>query len=800
MTRTGPRPARRATVRRAAALAAALLAAGALVATAAAPARAQSLDTEAIDRALAEGYLAEPADPDSLRVLFGTLKVKNPRNFRVEAGLALAEAAAALRDDDEAAAGRAYEAGEKAASLNPDHRLSQRAAGLGALVAGRIAKKRRDRKQLLERAVRSFDRAAERPSPERWLDTYWKARALLLLGDEAGAAKAAAQAGMLLDEEAPGALGAGGKARAKALTTALVGRARASAGNFAGAAEELRRAVEAAPDDLALRVELGLMLERTGASGEAAKELAAALAAPLSGPAALPVRHRREAARALARLEVAAGAESASLAAIEPYAATTTALAGDLALRAALRRVKGDLDGALEDARAALRRDSFCVEAWATRAEVILARPAPAAGRAAAELEEALAAAQSAAAFEPRSPERADLLSRALGAAGRDADAAAAAARAKELAAARDALRAQGKEHSADTAVRDARRYLADGRAEEALEAAAHALAADPSDGLAEVARAQAHLGLVPPKTVEARAAAAAVAARFPSAHGAHVLEAEAALLAGDQTAARAAAEKALRLEPESVAARRILTGGAEAPGAEQKRKLPPELADAARRLQSADPLERANAAHALTADPAGLDLVVAQVERDPDPFVVGVLANLLAEKGERRAAQTLMRIFHALPISQTIARGRVLRALGRVGDPSVLPEVLSAILGGQVESAESGHAAVLSLLSGLDEMGSILFQRELVESEDGLRRTLAPVLAEHILKDRLEKAQADATDAAALLGHVRIGLLLVLFVAGYARVRFWQKERQLEKLADAQRDRTTRRVRKDVE
>jgi len=777
---------------RALSLTATLLCAALLLA---APARAQapagtaeSLD--ALEAALASAYTAEPIDPVALRSQFESLKVRQQRNFRIEAGLAMAEATIALRDEDEGAALRAKEAGEKASALNPDNRLARRAQGLGNLAFGRFSRRIRDRQAILEKAVKAFDIVADRPTPERWLDVYWKARALVNLGRGADAVKAAGQALVLLDEPEPGALGAGGVPRAKALVLWIKARGLATDGAMGAACETLRAALEIDPKDPVILAQLGLFLAQDGDPEEARAALDAALTAFEAEPASGSKRLRDDVRMAFARVEVARAATDTAraLGAIEPLVATRTAHAEPIALRGALRRLAGDMVGAEADAADALRRDGFTVEALATRAEISLARSAPGAGTASASVRDALEAAETAAALEPRRARRHALLARALAAAGRSSDAEAAAARARALT---DAA-ADGVVAPPALASRMAPALLEQERAEEALEAATRALAEDPLDGRAQVVLARAHLAIVPPRTAEARAAAAALTTRFPKVHDAFTIAALAALIANDAAGARAAAEQAIRLEPRDDAASRILTGATEGPAegaGAVTRKLPPALLEASRRLSAQSPIVRADAALELAEDPAGIDLLIAQIERDPDPYVVGCLANALAAKKERRAASTLKRMYYALPEMQIIARSRVLRALGQVGDPAALPDVLSAILDGQGESG-AGHAAVLSLMSGLDEQGAILFQRELVESPDPLRRALAPVLAEHLLEDKLAKVEADGRAPGGLLDIVRWSLSALLALTVYVRIRFLQKERTIEKLASAQHSR----------
>jgi hypothetical protein len=713
-------------------------------------------DQQAIEQSLDALYAPEPGDVEQAMARLEAVRLRRAKDMRIEAGLAMGSAILGARRGDQALVEKSVHRAELAVSQNQS-RMVEAALGLTSLLAGRMEQRKRERERHLASAVRAFEAAAASAiggGAGRWLDLYWKALALRELGKAEEATRALRDATSIT----PSAFGA--------FVYGALGRTLAERGALREALDAFAAARALATTHTAVALEVADSLVRLG---EYEKALAA-----LEESAAGDER----AAELRARIEIALGkpvpGPGGAQSLIDARAGAADAPAELLALRAELRRLAGDAAGAAADATAAMKRSSLVPLALATLAELALAQGAT---------ETALARAQAAAGLDPREPGRLDLLARALGQAG-DREGAAAATRRKEaLEAAIAAARADGRELRARTLELAAAARLDENRYEETLDLAEKLLKEDPTDGAALLLKLRAALGAG--RAGDARSAAKALTGRFPDLHDLHALAAEAAQLEGDRGAARAAAEAALKLEPSDARALKLVGAGAG-----EEVHLPPELEEAAAQLGSPDPLTRAAGAERLMAHPDGMNVVLRHLERETDPFVVGAIAKALGIRHEKRAVPALCRHLETLPPSQVIARARVIRALGRIGDPAALARVLEAALSGEAEIDAAGASAVGTIVGNLDEGAAIRFQRELLESQSEVRRALAPVYADKILASSVAREEARGDPAREVIRWARVGLVAALALALVLRYRLFLRQARLATLARAARKR----------
>jgi HEAT repeat protein len=231
-----------------------------------------------------------------------------------------------------------------------------------------------------------------------------------------------------------------------------------------------------------------------------------------------------------------------------------------------------------------------------------------------------------------------------------------------------------------------------------------------------------------------------------------------------------------------------VTTGG-------HRASVPAALEEAVRGLESADPVVRARSATQLCGAEAGLDLVLAQIEREPEPYVVGCMAMRLGEKVDKRAAPVLCRVLETLPRGQDIARARIVRALGQLGDGAALPAVLDAALTGGPAVRPASANAITELMAGLDDAGSVLFQRSLMESSDQFKRALAPTFAKRAVEAGNARRGNEAGDPAGkVFLALRVALVLALAGAIAARWRAYKRALAL-KSASAPSARPRRRA-----
>lgn len=705
----------------------------------AAPVDAGATDLELLEAALAELYAPETPDLDEIMRRLDALKVKRSRDARVEVGLAMANALAGERRGDLDLIARSVRRAELAAATNRSP-LVQSALGLTALVGGRTARSERDRERYFAVAERALDvasRADETPEDRkrRWLDLYYRGLALAGLGKREAAIECLGQAGGV----APGARAA--------VPEEAIGRILAEDGALLEAVEALREARAFAPRSAALALALGEALLGLGDPSGALEALE-------------PAVRTRAGARALARAEIALGKPRAGIEALAAECADQeNATAEAFALRGELERLAGDDVSAEADFREAIRRSGFLALAHAGLAELALARGDSA---------HAFERARVAAALEPRSVRAQRRYVRALEAAARpggpvDARLAEARKRLAVLISIETAARAAGRLPLGDVIARRAEARLAEGRFEEAVRAVDALVRLDPDDTAAAIVKLRALLSGAPGTPAELRALAARLVERFPDIHDARALAAAAARHGADEATARAEAERALALEPTNALAKGILGAGARAGGGSAP--LPPELETAAADLRSSDPVRRARGAEALGAHPVGIDLLLTHIEREPEPFVVGAIARVLGERGERRAVPVLVKLLETLPPTQEIARARAIRALGKLGDASALPGILEASLQGTSLVERISVDAVTELMAGVDEAGVIRFQRSLLDSDDRRKRGLAPVFGRRLLAAEAAK-RAEASVTAGSQDHlwlIRLGLVLAL-------------------------------------
>lgn len=715
----------------------------------------EETDFELLDRALAEVYVPEPRDLEGIVARLEVLKSHRQRDARVDAGLSIAHAIIGERRGDAGLVTKALRRAEIAASVNSS-RIVESALGLSSLVSARGERRKREREKLLEAALKSFETAAGRAKEDRWIDVYNRGLALAELGRREEAAKALRAAAA---EAAP---------EWRAAVEAALGRTLAGAGLLAEAVTAFGEARAAAPTATAFLMDMGDALVRLGEL-DRAEEIYAAAPGGARGRAEVRIAKRAP-----------AGVAEALRAELE--AATATAQA--FALRGEARRFTGDVAGAAADYHEAVKRSSLTSLAHAGLAELGLAQ-----GRTTTAIENARVAL----ALEPRSPARRELYTRALRAAGERSAAGVEDHRTKLMAALNEA-RAAGRELPAETAARLAAAHLAAGRSEDAYLEVKKVIAAEPEDALALILELRALLGISPSRPAEARAVAATLLDRLPSLHDVHALAAATAKLAGDPVGTRREADRALELEPSDALALGVL-GRAVTGVRRGVESLPPPLQEAARGLESADPVVRARAAEKLAEDDAGVEILLVQIEREPEAYVVGRMALLFGAKREKRASPVLCRVLETLPRNQDVARARIVHALGELGNGSALPAVLDTALSGGALVRPAAADAITALMTGLDDPGSVRFQRSLMESTDALRRAIAPTFAERAVQAggaRVNEA-GDFTETLLIAG--RALLVLGLAAAVFARYRAYEKskkQKQLDRTSKAHKARAS--------
>jgi tetratricopeptide (TPR) repeat protein len=338
------------------------------------------------------------------------------------------------------------------------------------------------------------------------------------------------------------------------------------------------------------------------------------------------------------------------------------------------------------------------------------------------------------------------------------------------IAAARDA----GGELPGETAFRNAAACFAAGRTDEAIEEASSALEIDSADEGTLVLKLRVLVSIAPSRLEEAQPIATALLARWPGLHEAHALAAAVAQSGGNEQVARAEAQAAIALEPSDELAQALVLSAAGISVAEEA-PVPPELAPLAERLRSADPKERVAAAIALAKKkPDGPPIVVGQLARESEPATLAALAGVLGEAEERRAVPVLARLLKTLPPAEADARLAIVRALGRIGDPKALPDVIAS----GVKLDDPGvRGSIVQLYSRFDDGGRYRVQRDLLDSPDPAGRTLAVAMAQDLLHRRLAETPPRHFKES-LTAWAKIGLIAVLLVLVFLRARIGLKPR----------------------